>query len=45
VLKLLQRLFKPPEQNAEVHGNSQKRDPIDFSKEDVEDAEFEEIKE
>jgi len=44
VLQLLKRLIKPTMQNPEIHEKFQKRDPIDLSEADVEDAEFEEIK-
>lgn len=43
--KLVINLLNPPKHHNDIKGNSRKNKPIDLSKYDVEDADFEEIDE
>jgi len=43
--KVIKDFLKPSQKQTEVNGNSRKSRPLDISKYDVEDADFEEIDE
>jgi hypothetical protein len=43
--KLIKNLLNPPRKETEIKGKPRKNEPLDLSKYDVEDADFEEIDE
>ncbi|OQX96670.1 hypothetical protein B6I21_00345 [candidate division KSB1 bacterium 4572_119] len=43
--KVIKSIMSPSQKQTEIRGNPNKHDPLDLSKSDVEDVEFEEIDE